>query len=35
VVKVKGFRYLPRSDKSSAGMIKDYRVFLKVGAFKF
>ncbi|WP_187264340.1 beta-galactosidase [Pontibacter beigongshangensis] len=34
VVKVKGFRYLPRSDKSTAGMIKDYRVFLKESPFK-
>lgn len=31
---VKGFRYLPRSDKSNAGMIKDYRVFLKTLPFK-
>lgn len=35
VVKVKGFRYLPRSDRSSNGMIKDYRVFLKTSSFKF
>jgi beta-galactosidase len=34
-VKVKGFRYLPRSDKSNAGMIKDYRVFIKIDPFKF
>lgn len=34
VVKVTGFRYLPRSDKSTAGMIKDHRVFLKTTAFK-
>ncbi|WP_207495827.1 beta-galactosidase [Aridibaculum aurantiacum] len=33
-VQVKGIRVLPRSDKSSAGMIKDYRIFLKVDAFK-
>lgn len=34
VVKVKGFRYLPRSDKSGAGMIKDYRVFIKTTPFR-
>ena len=34
-VKIKGFRYLPRSDKSTAGMIKDYRVFVKATPFKF
>ncbi|HYO22619.1 MAG TPA: discoidin domain-containing protein, partial [Flavisolibacter sp.] len=34
VVQVKGFRYLPRSDKNNAGMIKDHRVFLKASPFK-
>lgn len=34
VMKIKGFRYLPRSDKSNAGMIKDYRVFIKTVPFK-
>ena len=32
-VKLKGFRYLPRSDKSTAGMIKDYRFFIKTKPF--
>ncbi|HEX8462711.1 MAG TPA: discoidin domain-containing protein, partial [Segetibacter sp.] len=34
-VKIKGFRYLPRSDRSNAGMIKDYRIFIKNQVFKF
>jgi len=34
-VKVKGFRILPRSDKSTKGMVKDYRFFLEKKAFKF
>lgn len=33
--KIRGFRYLPRSDKKTAGMIKDYRVFIKMNVFKF
>jgi beta-galactosidase len=33
--KVKGFRYLPRSDKSSSGMIKDFRIFVKTSSFKY
>ncbi len=32
---IKGFRYLPRSDKKTEGMIKDYRVFIKKEPFKF
>ena len=34
IKKIKGFRYLPRSDKKTAGMIKDYRIFLKRDEFK-
>ena len=34
-VKIKGFRYLPRSDKKTAGMIKDYKVYVKALPFKF
>ena len=33
VVKIKGFKYLPRSDKSTAGMIKAYRLFIKKKPF--
>lgn len=33
VVKIKGFKYLPRSDKSTAGMIKEYRLFIKKKPF--
>ncbi len=33
--KVKGFRILPRSDKSKAGIVKDYRFFLQDKPFKF
>lgn len=32
-VKLKGFRYLPRSDKSTSGMIKDYRFYIKTKPF--
>jgi beta-galactosidase len=32
---IKGFRYLPRSDKKNDGMIKEYRVFVKKEAFVF
>ncbi|WP_207425163.1 beta-galactosidase [Pedobacter sp. SYSU D00535] len=31
---LKGFRYLPRSDKKTAGMVKGYRIFLKATPFK-
>ncbi|MFM2292074.1 MAG: hypothetical protein RIS29_1887, partial [Bacteroidota bacterium] len=34
-VKVTGFRILPRTDKSTKGMVKDYRFFLEKKAFKF
>jgi beta-galactosidase len=34
-VRVKCIRYLPRSDKSVQGMIKDYRIFLKEKPFRF
>lgn len=34
-VKVKGFRLLPRTDKITKGMVKDYRFFLEKKAFKF
>ena len=33
-VKVKGFRILPRTDKSNAGKVKDYRFFLQEKPFK-
>ncbi|WP_210487787.1 beta-galactosidase [Rufibacter aurantiacus] len=33
-VTVKGLRYLPRSDKNTGGMIKDYRIYLKTSPFK-
>ncbi|HEY6915344.1 MAG TPA: beta-galactosidase [Paludibacter sp.] len=33
--KVKGFRILPRSDKSTKGIVKDYRFYLEKKAFKF
>lgn len=33
-IQIKGFRYLPRSDKSVNGMIKRYRVFVKQTPFK-
>ncbi len=32
---IKGFRYLPRSDKKTDGMIKDFRVFFKKDPFKY
>jgi len=32
---VKGFRILPRSDKSTKGMVKDYRFFIEKKPFKF
>jgi beta-galactosidase len=32
---VKGFRYLPRSDKKTDGMIKDYRLFVSKKPFRF
>ena len=32
-VKVKGFRVLPRTDKSKAGMVKDYRFYLSKTPF--
>ncbi|WP_242696007.1 beta-galactosidase [Desertivirga brevis] len=35
VVSVSGFRYLPRSDKKTGGMVKGYRIYLKNAAFKF
>jgi beta-galactosidase len=34
-VKVKGFRILPRSDKSTKGIVKDYRFYLEKNQFKF
>jgi beta-galactosidase len=33
-VKVRGFRILPRTDKSSAGIVKDYRFYLQENPFK-
>lgn len=33
-VKVKGIRYLPRSDKNTTGMVKNYRVYVKSSPFK-
>jgi beta-galactosidase len=35
VVKMKGFRCLPRTDNSENGMIKAYKFFAKVLPFKF
>lgn len=32
---VTGFRYLPRAEKDYPGMIKDFRVYLKVAPFKY
>jgi beta-galactosidase len=32
---IRGIRYLPRSDKKTDGMIKDYRIFIKKEPFKF
>lgn len=34
-IKVKGFRILPRSDKSNVGVVKDYRLYLQKNPFKF
>ena len=34
-IKVKGFRYLPRSDRNTAGLIKDYRFYIKTMPFAF
>lgn len=34
-VKVKGFRLLPRADKNTKGMVKDYRFFLEKNPFRF
>lgn len=34
-VKIKGFRILPRSDKSTKGVVKDYRFYLEKEPFKF
>lgn len=34
-VKVKAFRLLPRTDKITKGMVKDYRFFLEKKSFKF
>ncbi|MBC7886975.1 MAG: beta-galactosidase [Ferruginibacter sp.] len=34
-IKIKGFRILPRGDKSKAGMVKDYRFYLSSTPFKF
>jgi beta-galactosidase len=33
--KVKGFRILPRTDKSTKGIVKDYRFYLEKKPFKF
>jgi beta-galactosidase len=35
VVKIKGFRYLPRTDNSENGMIKAYKFYAKPSPFKF
>ena len=35
VVGVKGFRILPRSDKSRVGIVKDYQFYLEINSFKF
>ncbi|MEI6950776.1 discoidin domain-containing protein, partial [Paraflavisolibacter sp. H34] len=32
---IRGFRYLPRSDKRSEGMLKDYKLYFKTSPFKF
>jgi len=34
-VQIKGLRYLPRSDKKTDGMIKEYQIFFKPAEFKF
>ncbi|WP_316793704.1 beta-galactosidase [Pedobacter frigoris] len=33
-VSIKGLRYLPRSDKSKNGMVKEYRIYLKATPFQ-
>lgn len=35
VVNLKGFRLLPRADKSKSGMVKDYRFYLEMQPFMF
>ncbi|HEY6914470.1 MAG TPA: beta-galactosidase, partial [Paludibacter sp.] len=35
IVNVKGFRILPRSDKSNVGMVKDYQFYLEKDPFTF
>lgn len=35
IVKIKGLRYLPRSDRKTAGIVKDYRIYFKTSEFKF
>lgn len=35
IVEITGLKYLPRSDKSQSGMVKDYRIFLKKDVFRF
>ena len=34
-IKIKALRHLPRGGRSTAGMIKDYRLFVKTTPFKF
>lgn len=34
-VTAKGFRYLPRSDKKTGGMVKNYKVYFKAMPFQF
>jgi beta-galactosidase len=34
-VKISGFRYLPRNDNSENGLIKDFRIYIKKGSFRF
>ncbi|RZM04424.1 MAG: discoidin domain-containing protein [Pedobacter sp.] len=33
--RIKGFRYLPRSDKKVDGMIKDFKLYIKTVPFSF
>ena len=35
VVKIKGFRCLPKSDNSEKGMVKGYKFYAKVSSFKY
>jgi len=35
IEKIKGFRYLPRSDKKGEGMVKDFKVYVKKSGFRF